>query len=88
MKVIGVLAALAQRHRPVLINSGVGFATFAVGDALSQGARPLQPVATTPTPAAAGQQSWQRQLADRWVNHEDATHGLIQQSRQCNTYAT
>lgn len=41
MKVIGssIIAALAQR-KSTLINAGVGFSTFAVGDAISQGARP------------------------------------------------
>eukprot|EP00903_Cladosiphon_okamuranus_P012454 g11663.t1 len=41
MKLIGssIFAALAQR-KSTLINAGVGFSTFAVGDAISQGARP------------------------------------------------
>lgn len=60
MKVIGssIIAALAQR-KSTLINAGVGFSTFAVGDAISQGARP-QPQALL----AEGQRRQQQQLAE------------------------
>lgn len=66
MKIIGVLVALANRHRPVLINGGVGFITFSTGDALSQGARPLQLVVGQEV-AAVTKVSWQQQFADRCI---------------------
>lgn len=63
MKFIGVLAALANRHRPVLVNGGVGFATFAAGDALSQGARSTVVMGSR----NMSELSWQQQFAERCV---------------------
>ena len=36
-RAIGVITAITNRQRHLLVNGGVGFSTFAAGDALSQG---------------------------------------------------
>lgn len=70
-RVIGVIAAIANRRRHVLVNGGVGFSTFAVGDALSQGARPLPlSVSVGQEAAAAADQSWGQQFVERCVRLE------------------
>ncbi|CAN0046810.1 unnamed protein product [Pylaiella littoralis] len=63
MKVLGssLIAALANR-RSTLINAGVGFSTFAVGDALSQGARRPQ----QPQIVLAGRRQQQQQQSSSW----------------------
>lgn len=69
MNLFRLLATLAVRQKPIIINGSVGFTTFAVGDMLSQGARPLRP---PPTPTAVGitpaiqqKPSWQQLIGDR-----------------------
>ncbi|CAB1096995.1 unnamed protein product [Ectocarpus sp. CCAP 1310/34] len=68
MKVFGssLIAALANR-RSTLINGAVGFSTFAVGDALSQGARPQSQlvVAGWRRQHQSEESSWQQQFIDR-----------------------
>ncbi|CAN0003722.1 unnamed protein product [Ectocarpus sp. 6 AP-2014] len=68
MKVFGssLIAALANR-RSTLINGAVGFSTFAVGDALSQGARPQSQlvVAGRRRQHQSEEPSWQQQFIDR-----------------------
>lgn len=69
-KVIGVITAVANRRRHVLVNSGIGFFSFAVGDALSQGARePLPlPVSVLVGQEVAVEPSLGQQLMERYVS--------------------
>ena len=65
MNFFRLLVALAARQRPVLINSSVGFTTFAAGDVLSQGTRPFPSSVTVNDPVAPQELSWQHSFADR-----------------------
>lgn len=69
MNFFRLLATLAARQKPFIVNGSVGFTTFAVGDVLSQGARPLPPPPTPTalgiTPAIRQKPSWQQLIAER-----------------------
>ncbi|CAN0198168.1 unnamed protein product [Ectocarpus sp. 12 AP-2014] len=80
MKVFGssLIAALANR-RSTLINGAVGFSTFAVGDALSQGARPQSQlvVAGRRREHQLEELSWQQQFIDRTRGVDYARSGKV-----------
>lgn len=67
-RVIGVIAAIANRQRHVLVNGGVGFSTFAIGDALSQGAR-SPPLSMSIGQEVVAEPSWGQQFVDRCVKN-------------------
>ena len=81
MRVVGVIAAIANRQRLVLVNGGVGFSTFAVGDALSQGARP-PPLPMSVSQEAVTKPSWGQRFVERCVR----CYGFVAESGPESTY--
>ena len=68
-RAIGVITAITNRQRHLLVNGGVGFSTFAAGDALSQGAR-CPPLSMSAGQEVAAEPSWGQQFVERCVRCE------------------